>query len=73
MKKEKDWLPDIKKLMRIVDHQKSSLIDNIFINTIEKHIKSGNLTTKVSDHLPNFIIVSNTIDKIKHTKKSQKF
>ena len=50
--------PCILEPTRIVDHQKSSLIDNIFINTIEKHIKSGNLTTKVSDHLPNFIIVS---------------
>ena len=41
MKKEKDWLPDIKKLMRIVDHQKMKINDqewiiNNLISTIDK-------------------------------------
>ena len=31
MKKEKDWLPDVKKLMRIVDHQKMKINDQEWI------------------------------------------
>jgi len=41
MKKEKDWLPDLKKLMRIVDHQKMKINDQEWIihnliSTIDK-------------------------------------
>ena len=41
MKKEKDWLPDIKKIMRIVDHQKMKINDQEWIihnliSTIDK-------------------------------------
>ena len=41
MKKEKDWLPDIKKLMRIVAHQKMKINDQEWvihnlISTIDK-------------------------------------
>ena len=41
MKKEKDWLPDIKKLMKIVDHQKMKINDQEWvihnlISTIDK-------------------------------------
>jgi len=41
MKKEKDWLPDIKKLMRIVDRQKMKINDQEWvihnlISTIDK-------------------------------------
>jgi hypothetical protein len=41
MKKEIDWLPDIKKLMRIVDHQKMKINDQEWvihnlISTIDK-------------------------------------
>lgn len=41
MKKEKDWLPDVKKLMRIVDHQKMKINDQEWIihnliSTIDK-------------------------------------
>ena len=61
--------PCILEPTRIVNKQNPSLIDNIFINTIEKDIKSGNLTSKVSDHLPNFIIVSDLLDKLPKTKQ----
>jgi exonuclease III len=61
--------PCILEPTRIVNTQNPSLIDNIFINTIEKDIKSGNLTSKVSDHLPNFIIVSDLLDKLPKTKQ----
>ena len=41
MKKEKDWLPDLKKLMKIVDHQKMKINDQEWvihnlISTIDK-------------------------------------
>ena len=50
--------PCIMQLTRIVDRQKPSLIDNIFISTIESPV-SGNLIDKISDHFPNFIIIEN--------------
>ena len=37
-----------------VDNAKPSLIDNIFLNNIEYTPVSGNLTCKISDHMPNF-------------------
>ena len=44
---------------RLTDFQKPSLIDNIFLNFNDMHCNSGNLLNKISDHLPNFIIVEN--------------
>ena len=49
---------------RIVSGNKPSLVDNIFINTVEKCI-SGNLFEKISDHMPNFVIFENAKDKPK--------
>ena len=49
---------------RIFDKQKSTLIDNIFVNLFNKELKSGNLVEKISDHLPNFIIIKNINKKI---------
>ena len=42
---------------RIADKQKLTLIDNIFVNLFNKELKRGNLVEKISDHLPNFIII----------------
>ena len=39
---------------RITNIKKPTLIDNIFLNLIEFDTTSGNLTTPISDHLPNF-------------------
>jgi len=55
MKKEKDWLPDIKKLMRIVDHQKMKINDQEWvihnlISTIDK-IRSDELPNKKENNL----------------------
>ena len=36
---------------------KSTLIDNIFINSLEYECTSGNLTCHVTDHLPNFLFI----------------
>ena len=51
--------PTINKPTRIVKNQNPSLIDNIFINSLEKDITTGNLTSKISDHMPNFMILNN--------------
>ena len=49
--------PHIIQPTRIVDNAKPSLVDNIFFNSIEYETKSGNITSNISDHLPNFIIL----------------
>ena len=49
--------PHIIQLTRIVDNAKPSLVDNIFFNSIEYETKSGSITSKISDHMPNFIII----------------
>ena len=51
--------PHIIQPTRIVDNAKPSLVDNIFFNSIEYETKSGNITSKISDHMPNFIILEN--------------
>ena len=50
--------PTINRPTRIVGKQKPSLIDNIFINSLEKNITTGNLVSKISDHMPNFMIMN---------------
>ena len=42
---------------RYIDNARPTLIDNIFINSINIKIKSGNLISKISDHMPNFAIL----------------
>ena len=53
----------------------STLIDNIFTNHLHPDMKTGNLTVKISDHLPSFMIVprqnQNHLPK-KHNLYSQK-
>ena len=53
---------------KIVANNRASIIDNIFINTIDKKIDSRNIIDKVSDHVPNFLLVKD----ITETKKYQK-
>ena len=55
-----NWFtPQILGPNRITEHQKESLIDNIFINFSDLHCLSGNPFEKISDHLPNFMIIEN--------------
>ena len=55
-----NWFtPQILGPTRITGHQKESLIDNIFINFSDLHCSSGNLFEKISDHVPNFVIIEN--------------
>ena len=53
---------------RIADKQKPTLTDNIFANLFNKELKSGNLVVKISDHLPNFIIIESINKKISKQK-----
>ena len=48
-------LPYIIQPTRITSHSKS-IINNIFSNYISQEIISGNLTSTISDHLPQFLI-----------------
>ena len=57
---------------RIVSNAKPSLIDNIFSNCLNCDVISGNLIDKISDHLPNFVLVQNQnhlSKKIKYQKR----
>ena len=49
------FLPYIIQPTRITSHSKS-IIDNIFSNYISQKIISCNLTSAISDHLPQFLI-----------------
>ena len=60
--------PCILEPTRIVANNRPSIIDNIFINTTDKKIDSGNKTDKVSDHMSNYLLVKDIIE----TKKYQK-
>ena len=54
------YLPYIIQLSRHTTHSRT-LTDNIFSNVISKDIISGNITTTISDHLPQFLISPNTL------------
>ena len=54
------FMPVITKATRLTDHT-SSLIDHIYRNTPEKVIKSGICLADISDHLPVFCAIANTL------------
>jgi len=49
--------PQILKPTRITHHS-ATLIDNIFFNSLEHLVISGNVLSSITDHLPNFLIVN---------------
>ena len=51
-----------------VANNRPSLIDNIFINTIDKKIDTGNIIDQVSDHMFNFVLVKDIIEAEKYQK-----
>lgn len=70
---ENNFNPTILEPTRIVDTNKPSLLDNIFINKMNK-LTSGNVLEKISyDHLPDFIIFESepSRDKSKKIKKKR--
>ena len=48
------------------------IIDNIFIKTIDRKLDSGNIINKVSDHVPNIILVIDIIETKKTSKNNLK-
>ena len=57
------FMPLILQPTRITSHS-NTLIDNIFSNVIDPDIISGNFTTIISDHLPQFLIIPNIFGNI---------
>ena len=53
-----NFIPQITLASRVTGRA-AALIDNIFINSYENQSASGNLTTSISDHLPQFFIIEN--------------
>ncbi len=56
-------------------NQQPSLIDNIFVNSLDKNITSGNFLSKISDHMPNFMIMNDhttSNKKVQNKKRSFK-
>ncbi len=51
--------PHILHQTRIISNTRPSLIDNIFLNSLDFDTTSGNLISPISDHLPNFIFCHN--------------
>ena len=60
--------PCITKPTGIVNYNRASLVDNIFVNINDKEIHSGNITDKITDHLPNFVIIKNMRNKLQKQK-----
>ncbi len=57
------YQPVILQPTRYIDNSRPSLIDNIFVNSLGLKAVSGNLINKISDHMPNFLILEKTIPK----------
>ena len=47
--------PHIFQPTRVTDHS-ATLIDNIFFNSLEHFVISGNIVYDLTDHFPNFLI-----------------
>ena len=52
--------PQILQPTRITEHS-ATLIDNIFFNSLDHFVIRGNLIYDLSDHLPNFLIITKYI------------
>ena len=61
------FLPAITKPTRITRKTKT-LIDNIFYNSVNQNITSGNLTVSISDHLPQFLFTQSKLPQEKEVK-----
>ena len=59
--------PQILQPTRITEHS-ATLIDNIFFNLLDHFVISGNLIYDLSDHLPNFLIITKYISLPSSTK-----
>ena len=60
-------LPQILQPTRITKHT-ATLIDNIFLCSIDHITISGNLIYDITDHLPNFLIINKYKNSLNKTK-----
>ena len=67
-----NYQPCILEPTRLAVGNRPTLIDNIFVNSIEKEVNAGNLMDKLSDHLPQFIIVKDLVTKPSKKKRIKK-
>ena len=51
----------------------ATLIDNIYVNDCENVSTGGNITTSISDHFPQFCIISDFLDAARSSKNSPRF
>ena len=63
------FLPYIFQSHRITSHS-GTLTDNIFSNIIACEIISANITTTISDHLPQFLFVPNILSNLSSQKST---
>ena len=63
------FIPLILQPTSITSHS-NTLIDNIFSSVIDPDIISGNLTATISDHLPQFAIITNMFGNISDNKSN---
>ena len=53
-----NWFPpQILGPTRFAEHNKHSLVDNIFVKFSDMHCTSGNIIEKITEHLPNFLLI----------------
>ena len=62
------FTPQILGPTRVTENEQASLIDDFFIDFNDLHCTSGNFVEKISDHLPNFLI----IEKLSYHLKKKK-
>ena len=63
------FIPLILQPTRITGHS-NTLIDNIFSNVIDSDVISGNSTPTISDHLPQFSVITNMFGNISSNKSN---
>ena len=69
-----NWFtPQILGPTRFAEHHKPSLVDNIFVNFSDMHCTSGNIIEKITDQLPNFLLIeglsTQLVSKVKTLKR----
>ena len=60
--------PQIIQPTRFVDNAKPSLLDNIFLNSVEYETQSENITSEISGHMPKFTLEKHDLRITKATK-----
>ena len=69
----KKWFtPHILGPTRITSQGKTSLVDKIFLNFNDMHCYCGNLIEKITDYLPNFLIIEKPTVKLDNQDRSLK-